>query len=96
MREALAAARSIDAAQAAPRGTAFRGWPESSDMKLTPRETTRPRIRSRAGYSVYDGREVQGAPAYTISRGEVLLDHGKLNAPRGRGRWLKRGPAGRL
>ncbi len=53
-------------------------------------------MQSRAGYSVYDGREVQGWPAYTISRGDVVLDHGNVSAARGRGRWLKRSKTMRL
>ncbi len=48
-------------------------------------------MRSNAGYSVYDGREVQGWPAYTISRGEVVLEDGQVTAQRGRGRWVRRG-----
>ena len=45
---------------------------------------------SNAGYSVYDGREVSGWPLYTISRGEVVLEHGEVIARRGRGRWIRR------
>jgi dihydropyrimidinase len=51
---------------------------------------------SRAGYSVYDGREVRGWPAYTISRGDILLADGQVNAERGRGLWVRRGLAGAL
>lgn len=47
-------------------------------------------MRSQAGYSVYDGREVQGWPIYTISRGEVVLEDGQVTAARGRGRWVRR------
>jgi dihydropyrimidinase len=47
-------------------------------------------MQSQAGYSVYDGREAQGWPRYTISRGEVVLDDGAMIAQRGRGRWVKR------
>ena len=45
---------------------------------------------SRAGYSVYDGREVRGRPVYTISRGDIVLDRTGVTAARGRGRWLRR------
>lgn len=48
-------------------------------------------MRSNAGYSVYDGREVQGWPAYTISRGDVVLEGGQVTARRGRGKWVRRG-----
>ncbi len=47
-------------------------------------------MQSKAGYSVYDGWDVQGWPAYTISRGEVVLEEGRIVAGRGRGRWLRR------
>lgn len=53
-------------------------------------------MHSRAGYSVYDGRDVRGWPVYTISRGEVVLDHTTVTAARGRGRWLHRGPTAPL
>jgi dihydropyrimidinase len=47
-------------------------------------------MHSKAGYSVYDGREVRGGPAYTISRGEVVFEEGRVTARRGRGRWVRR------
>ncbi|MDR7544282.1 MAG: amidohydrolase family protein, partial [Armatimonadota bacterium] len=53
-------------------------------------------MHSRAGYSPYDGWEVIGWPAYTISRGEVVFARGEMQAARGRGRWVRRGRAGAL
>lgn len=53
-------------------------------------------MHSRAGYSVYDGRDVRGWPVYTISRGEIVLDRTGVTAARGRGRWLRRGPTAPL
>ena len=53
-------------------------------------------MHSRAGYSVYDGRKVQGWPVYTISRGDVVLDGIRVTAERGRGRWVRRGPTAPL
>ncbi|HEX4216515.1 MAG TPA: amidohydrolase family protein [Candidatus Dormibacteraeota bacterium] len=50
------------------------------------------RMRSRAGYSVYDGWEVTGWPAMTLSRGEVIFEQGVISGRPGRGRWLRRGP----
>ena len=47
-------------------------------------------MQSRAGYSVYDGRDVYGWPRFTISRGDVVLDDGQVVAPPGRGQWLRR------
>jgi dihydropyrimidinase len=49
-------------------------------------------MRSRAGYSVYDGWRVTGWPLYTVSRGDVVLDETGVTAERGRGRWVRRGP----
>ncbi len=53
-------------------------------------------MRSKAGYSVYDGRTVRGWPLYTIARGEVVLEGGQITARPGRGRWLARGRTMRL
>jgi dihydropyrimidinase len=47
-------------------------------------------MQSRAGYSVYDGREVYGWPRFTVSRGEVVLEDGEVLAAPGRGRWVRR------
>ncbi|MDR7419022.1 MAG: dihydropyrimidinase [Armatimonadota bacterium] len=47
-------------------------------------------MRSGAGHTVYDGREVHGGPEYTISRGEVVFERGEITAERGRGRWVRR------
>ncbi|HEX9553532.1 MAG TPA: amidohydrolase family protein [Streptosporangiaceae bacterium] len=48
-------------------------------------------MRSRAGYSAYDGREICGWPRFMISRGDVLLEDGQVLAKPGRGQWLRRG-----
>jgi dihydropyrimidinase len=53
-------------------------------------------MRSRADYSVYDGWEVRGWPAYVLSRGEMALEGGEVRARPGRGRWLARGSTQRL
>lgn len=47
-------------------------------------------MQSRAGYSVYDGREVYGWPRYTVSRGNVVFADGEVVAEPGRGKWLRR------
>jgi dihydropyrimidinase len=47
-------------------------------------------LHSRADYSVYEGREVHGWPIVTVSRGEVLLEDGRITARPGRGRWIPR------
>lgn len=50
-------------------------------------------MRSNSGYSVYDGAQVHGWPVYTISRGDIVLEHSEVTAERGRGRWIHRGRA---
>jgi dihydropyrimidinase len=47
-------------------------------------------MRSNAGYSVYDGREVYGWPRFTVSRGDIVLEDGQVVAEPGRGQWLRR------
>lgn len=47
-------------------------------------------MRSRAGYSPYDGRKVRGWPRFTVSRGEVVYEDGQVTGEPGRGRWLRR------
>jgi dihydropyrimidinase len=47
-------------------------------------------MRSRSGYSAYDGREIYGWPRFTVSRGEVVLADGQVTAAPGRGQWLRR------
>ena len=43
-------------------------------------------------YTPYEGLEVVGYPAMTLSRGEVLWDRGKVTVTPGRGQFLARGP----
>jgi dihydropyrimidinase len=50
-------------------------------------------MQSRAGYSVYDGWQVQGWPRFVIQRGQVLLADGESRATPGQGQWLRRDPA---
>jgi dihydropyrimidinase len=52
------------------------------------------RMRSRAGYSVYDGWTVQGWPRFVIRRGQVVLADGDCTAQPGQGRWLRRSRTG--
>ena len=49
-------------------------------------------LHSRVDYSPYQGMQVRGFPAWTLSRGEVIVDHGEVAAPPGRGRRAERGP----
>ncbi|EDM80711.1 Putative dihydropyrimidinase [Plesiocystis pacifica SIR-1] len=43
-------------------------------------------------FSIYEGMEVVGNPAYTLSRGRVVYDDGQLNTERGTGRYVDRPP----
>jgi dihydropyrimidinase len=43
---------------------------------------------SRAGYTLYEGREVTGMPVLTIQRGEVIVEDGQLVATPGRACFL--------
>jgi dihydropyrimidinase len=49
-------------------------------------------MHSRAGYSVYDGWQVQGWPRVVISNGKTVLSNGTITASPGQGRWVHRGP----
>ncbi len=68
-----------------------------SDADLVIWETRAPRIvrgaemYSRAGHSVYEGRELAAWPHTTIRRGEVVLENGRLIGKAGSGQVLKRG-----
>ena len=48
------------------------------------------RMRSRAGYSVYDGATVQGWPRFVIRRGQLLLADGTCTAQPGQGQHARR------
>ncbi|THU05271.1 dihydropyrimidinase [Lampropedia puyangensis] len=47
-------------------------------------------LHDNVGYTPYEGRELRGWPSTVISRGEVIVDAGKLQAARGRGIFLPR------
>lgn len=47
---------------------------------------------SKLDVNVFEGIEVEGAPAVTISRGQVVWRQGKLDVARGRGRFVPRPP----
>jgi dihydropyrimidinase len=44
---------------------------------------------SAAGYTLYEGRQVTGAPVMTIQRGSVLVEDGQLVAKPGRAHFLR-------
>jgi dihydropyrimidinase len=47
----------------------------------------------QTGYTPYKGRRLKGWPVTVLSRGEVIVQDGRLNAERGRGRFLAREPS---
>jgi dihydropyrimidinase len=49
-------------------------------------------LHSNVDYSPYQGMSLRGFPTWTISRGEVIVDHGSLSAVRGRGCLVERSP----
>lgn len=70
-----------------------------SDADLTVWETRERRtirdedLRSRAGHSVYAGRELTAWPRTTIRRGEVVFESGQLRGRAGSGQVVPRGRA---
>jgi dihydropyrimidinase len=71
-----------------------------SDADLVVWETRRPRIvrgadmHSRAGHTVYEGRELTAWPHTTIRRGEIVFEDGVLCGKPGTGQVLERGKTG--
>ena len=47
-------------------------------------------LHSAMDYSPYEGMRVSGFPAWTISRGEIVVENGELIAERGCGKLVKR------
>ena len=47
-------------------------------------------MQSLAGYSVYDGWQVQGWPRFVVRRGQLVLADGQITARPGDGEWLRR------
>jgi dihydropyrimidinase len=58
-------------------------WDPKKKLRI---ETT----HDNTGYTPYKGRELTGWPVTVLSRGEVIVDDGKITAARGRGRYLER------
>ncbi|MEP0324241.1 dihydropyrimidinase [Bauldia litoralis] len=44
-------------------------------------------------YNVFEGVEVTGLPRYTLSRGDVVFEDGKVTAEDGRGKFVERAPS---
>jgi dihydroorotase-like cyclic amidohydrolase len=47
-------------------------------------------LATPGGFSIFEGMELQGWPTHTISRGEVIVENGKLSAKPGRGCFIPR------
>jgi dihydropyrimidinase len=54
------------------------------------------KTRDSVGYTPYKGRALTGWPLTVLSRGEVIVEGGKLSTERGRGRFLAREPSDAL
>jgi dihydropyrimidinase len=54
------------------------------------------KTRDNVGYTPYKGRALTGWPLTVLSRGEIIVEDGKLSAERGRGRFLAREPSDAL
>jgi dihydropyrimidinase len=51
-------------------------------------------LHSAVDYSPYEGMRLKGFPTWTISRGDVIVADGRLEAAPGRGRLVERAPIG--
>jgi len=45
-------------------------------------------LHDNVGYTPYEGRQIKGWPVTVVSRGRVVVDHGKLDAEKGSGEFL--------
>lgn len=41
-------------------------------------------------FNIFEGLECHGVPVYVISRGKVVVDHGKVNVVKGSGKFIPR------
>jgi dihydropyrimidinase len=46
------------------------------------------KLYTRAGYSNYEGWELEGWPTLTMTRGKVVMEHGKIVGEAGFGRFI--------
>jgi dihydropyrimidinase len=60
-------------------------WDPDKDVTLTTKT-----LHMRVDYNPYEGRQVKGAPAAVLSRGDVIVDHGAFKGRPGRGQFVKR------
>lgn len=43
-------------------------------------------------FNIFEGLECHGVPVYVISRGKVVVDHGKVDVVKGSGKFVPRQP----
>ncbi|XP_019864016.1 PREDICTED: dihydropyrimidinase-like [Amphimedon queenslandica] len=43
-------------------------------------------------FNIFEGLECHGVPVYVISRGKVVVDHGKIDVVKGSGKFIPRKP----
>lgn len=74
-----------------PRKGAIRKGSDADLVVVDPERTIRLGVHRCAGlsdYSLWEGKEVKGAPVMTVFRGEVVVEDGELVAPKPRGKYL--------
>jgi len=54
------------------------------------KKITAKNMHSNVDYTIYQGKTLTGWPVVTISRGEVIVERGKLLAEKGRGKFVER------
>ena len=62
-------------------------WDKDREVVITNEQ-----LHHNCDYTPYEGMAVRGWPAVTLSRGEVVVEEGKLQAEPGRGQFLPCGP----
>jgi dihydropyrimidinase len=57
------------------------------------KKVTVDQTHDQTGYTPYRGKTLTGWPVTVLSRGEVIIENGRLSAGRGRGKFLARAPS---
>ncbi|MGC4031752.1 MAG: amidohydrolase family protein [Tepidisphaeraceae bacterium] len=71
-----------------------------SDADLVIFDPNKKQVRSakthatNCDYNLFEGREIQGVVETVLSRGKVIVDHGKYVGSKTDGKFLKRGKCG--
>ena len=52
--------------------------------------------QSAIDYNVFEGKKVKGLPRYTLSKGRLMFDTGKMLGQEGHGEFVKRAPLGEV